>query len=158
MTQKGNTTSQRHQKGCKARQNQLAQRTTPRLCKGPHSQRQVELDQEAQKALQYTGKNITLKNERGEVANTFSQADTFAEYLANSHWCPPPNPYTGSTQPIHTDSPVSMQPVTTKELQKIRGKVKNHKAPGPDGITAEQVKYLLESTLLQDLLNMFNKL
>jgi len=105
----------------------------------------------------YTGRSISLKNKRGEVVNTFSQADTFAEYLAHSHWCPPPHPYTGSTQPIHTDSPVSMNPVTITELQKILGRVKNHKAPGPDNIPAEAYKWM-DETSLQQLATLFNRI
>jgi gluconate kinase len=64
----------------------------------------------------YSGKSIALKNKAGQVVNTFSQAETFAEYLSGSHWCPPPHPYTGSTLPIHDPSPVSMHPITLTEL------------------------------------------
>jgi hypothetical protein len=50
-----------------------------------------------------------------------------------------------------------MHPITITELQKILGKVKNHKAPGPDNIPAEAYKWMDEDSLTQ-LAALFNRI
>ena len=93
---------------------------------------------------------------QGNLVNSLKQAETFATYLAHSHWKAPAEHYKGATTPISTPTPVNMQPITIQELKSILTKVKNNKAPGPDLLPAEAFKWLEEDNLhiLQETLNL----
>ena len=105
----------------------------------------------------YKGRSIALKDSQGEIVNSLKQADTFAEYLANSHWKAPDTTYTGNSTVIHPNNPVNMQPITHRELRSILKAVKNNKAPGPDDIPAEVFKWLDTDTQTH-LLFLFNQI
>jgi hypothetical protein len=108
----------------------------------------MDMDQEPQK--------IIHSDLNGNLVNTFKQADTFATYLSQRHWAPPPQEYTGSHTPITEATDVNLNPVTIKELQHIIQILKN-KAPGEDDITAETWKWLTPENL-EHLLTVFNNI
>ena len=96
----------------------------------------------------YSPKCITLKNSNGTVVNTLKQADTFADYLEQQQWKPPPTAqYQGETSAIGAPAPVDMSTVTLKELQQLRTAMKNNKATGTDNIPAEAYKWLADDNL-----------
>ena len=105
----------------------------------------------------YTAKALALKDKDGKLVNSLKQADTFAEYLRDKHWATPPTEYTGSNDPIHTDTIIDMSPFTLKELDKAIAKMKSNKAPGPDNLPSEVYKWLNHDNRAA-LLHIFNQI
>ena len=66
----------------------------------------------------------------GKPTSQTQQAQTFAEYLRDSHWAEPSTSYTGPTDPIHPPAPVDLSPITTAELQTALKQLK-HQAQTP---------------------------
>ena len=89
--------------------------------------------------------------------NTLKQADTFAEYLRDKHWAKPATAYTGSTDPIHTDTIIDMTQFTSHELDKAIAKMRENKAPGPDCLPSEVYKWLNQDNG-KELLKLFNNI
>ena len=88
-----------------------------------------------------------LRDLNGELVSSESRADTMAAYLETVQWRVRPAmavdaPVLGPALPVSLDS------FSVEEVTKVIRKLRNEKAPGPDGIPAEYLKSLLSSSFL----------
>ena len=65
----------------------------------------------------YKPRPVSIRDSQGKPTSPSQQAQTFAEYLRDSHWAAPPTPYTGPTDPIHPAAAVDLTPITAAELK-----------------------------------------
>ncbi|CAE7610120.1 Pol, partial [Symbiodinium sp. CCMP2456] len=90
----------------------------------------------------YKPRPVPIRDSQGKPTSQTQQAQTFAEYLRDSHWATPPAPYSGPTDPIHPPAPVDLSPIRQAELQAALKELAHNKAPGPDTIPAEAWQWL----------------
>ncbi|CAE7374522.1 jockey\pol [Symbiodinium natans] len=90
----------------------------------------------------YKPRPVSIRDSQGKPTSLSQQAQTFAEYLRDSHWAAPPTPYTGPTDPIHPAAAVDLSPITTAELNAALKELAHNKAAGPDSIPAEAWQWL----------------
>ena len=90
----------------------------------------------------YKPRPVSIRESQGRPTSQTQQAQTFAEYLRDSHWAAPAAPYSGPTDPIHPTAPVDPNPITIEELQAAIKRLAHNKAPGPDTIPAEAWQWL----------------
>jgi hypothetical protein len=102
----------------------------------------------------FTPKYIQMKNRKGTLVPLKQRAEAIADYLENSHWSNPTqdgNKRHISTTPIRKnktreETEMSKQrqraPFTVAELTEAIQLMKKGKAPGPDGIVTELIKWL----------------
>ena len=92
----------------------------------------------------YKPRPVSIRDSQGKPTSLSQQAQTFAEYLRDSHWAAPPTPYTGPTDPIHPAAAVDLTPITSAELKAALKELAHNKAPGPDSLRAEAWQWLDE--------------
>ena len=90
----------------------------------------------------YKPRPVSIRDSQGKPTSQTQQAQTFAEYLRDSHWAAPPAPYSGPTDPIHPPASVDLNPITQAEMQTALKELAHNKAPGPDTIPAEAWQWL----------------
>ena len=90
----------------------------------------------------YKPRPVSIRDSQGKPTSLSQQAQTFAEYLRDSHWAAPPTPYTGPTDPRHPAAAVDLSPITTAELNAALKELAHNKAAGPDSIPPEAWQWL----------------
>ena len=95
-----------------------------------------------------------MKNRKGTLVPLKQRAEAIADYLENSHWSNPTKDRSKRqipTTPIRTNRTQTEEaqakqrqraPFTMSELTEAIQLTKKRKAPGPDGIVSELIKWL----------------
>ena len=89
-----------------------------------------------------------LKDIRGDRVPKGNRAEAIAEFLQDKQWANREmTPMRERETIIDEDLPIDTGPVESEELRNVIGKLKNHKAAGPDRTTSEMFKQLDQGNL-----------
>ena len=98
-----------------------------------------------------------MKDFNEQLVFSEDRADTMATYLEQVQWCERPATVVDSPMLGHT-LPVSLERFTIEEVRAVLVRLRNNKAPGPDGIPPECWKVLAHNAeALQEIADFVNE-
>ena len=88
----------------------------------------------------YNPRTQGVQKPNGTLCSKSQKSQVLAEHLSEHVWCSPP-PKILNQAVFYPEAPVKLEPFTSAELDRALNKVKTRRAPGPDKLPGELLKY-----------------